>query len=312
MCLAALAFANAAIAQTYPAKPVRIVVPTAAGGGSDLQARLLAKAFHESFGQPFVIENRPGASGTIGAEMVAKAPPDGYTLLLATALLATNAALYKKLAFDPGKDLAPVGQISFAPQFLIAHPSVPARSVKELVALARKQPGRINAGSSGSGSANHLALEMFKQRAAIDVTHIPYKSGSPAVAALMSGEVDFTFTGAVTALPPVRSGRVRALAVTSQRPSALLPNVPPMASFYPGFESANWYALFAPAGTPSPVISRLNAEMVKTLKTREVQDFMAREGAEPVGSSPQDLGAHFRREVERYSEVIRAARIQLE
>ena len=301
-----------ALAQNYPVKPVRIVVPTAAGGGSDIQARLVAKAFHETFGQPFIVENRPGASGTIGAELVAKAPPDGYTIFVATALLSTNGALYKKLAFDPLKDLAPVGLISFAPQFLIAHPSVPARSVKELVALARKHPGKINAGSSGTGSANHLALEMFKQSAGIDVTHIPYKSGAPAVAALMGGEVDLTFTGAVTALPPIRAGRVKALAVTSRKPSSLMPEVPTMDSLYPGFESANWYALFVPAGTPAAIVNRLNAEMVKTIKSREVLDFMAREGAEPVGSSPQELGAHFRREVERYGEVIRRGKIQLE
>jgi tripartite-type tricarboxylate transporter receptor subunit TctC len=308
----ALAVACSASAQNYPVKPVRIIVPTAAGGGSDIQARLLAKAFHDTFGQPFIVENRPGASGTIGAEVVAKAPPDGYTILLATALLSTNGALYKKLAFDPLKDLAPIGLISFAPQFLIAHPSVPARSVRELVALARKHPGKINAGSSGTGSANHLALEMFKQRAEIDVTHIPYKSGSPAVAALMGGEVDFTFTGAVTALPPVRAGRVKALAVTSRKPSSLMPEVQTMDSLYPGFESANWYALFVPAGTPAAIVTRLNAEMVKTIKSREVLDFMAREGAEPVGSSPQELGLHFRREAERYGDVIKRGKIQLE
>jgi tripartite-type tricarboxylate transporter receptor subunit TctC len=308
----ALGLSAGAGAQNYPAKPIRMIVPTAAGGGSDLQARLLAKAFHESLGQPVVVENRPGASGTIGAELAAKAPPDGYTVFVATALLSTNGALYKKLAFDPVRDLAPVGLISFAPQFLIAHPSVPARSARELAALAKKHPGKINAGSSGTGSANHLALEMFKQRAGIDVTHIPYKSGSPAVAALMSGEVDFTFTGAVTALPPVRAGRVRALAVTSRKSSSLLPEVPTMDSIYPGFESANWYALFVPAGTPGAVVNRLNGEMLKALKSREMLEFMAREGAEPVGSTPQELGTHFRREVERYSEVIRRGKIQVE
>ena len=296
----------------YPSKVVRVVVPTAAGGGSDLQARLVAKAFQETFGQPFVVENRPGASGTIGAEIAAKSPPDGYTLLVATALLATNSALYKKLPFDPMRDLAPVGQISFAPQFLIAHPSVPARSVKELVALAKRQPGQLNAGSSGTGSANHLALEMFRQRAGIDVTHVPYKSGSPAVAALMGGEVAFTFTGALTAIPPVRAGRVKALGVTSLKRSSLMPEVPTMDSLYPGFESANWYALFVPAGTPAPIVTRLNAELLKALKSREMVDFMTREGAEPAGGSPQELGAFFKREVERYAEVIRVGRIQVE
>ena len=301
-----------ASAQTYPGKTVRVVVPTAPGGGSDIQARLLAKTFQEAMGQPFVVENRPGASGIIGVELVAKAPPDGYTILVGTALLATNAALYKKLPFDAGKDLAPVGQISFAPQLMIVHPSVPARSVREFVSLAKRHPGKLNAGSSGSGSANHLALEMFRQRAGIDVTHIPYKSGAPAIIALVSGEVAFTFTGAVTALPPVRAKQVRALAVTSLKRSSLLPDVPTMDSFYPGFESANWYAMFVPAGTPAAVIGRLNSEMVRTLKSPEIVDFMKREGAEPVGSTPQELAAYFRREVERYAEVIRIGKVRVE
>lgn len=310
--LAALGFAASAPGQAYPAKLVRVVVPTAPGGGSDIQARLMAKAFHESMGQPFVVENRPGASGIIGVELVAKAPPDGYTILVGTALLATNAAIYKKLPFDAARDLAPVGQISFAPQVLMVHPSVPARSVKEFIALAKRNPGKLNAGSSGTGSANHLAVEMLKQRAGIDVTHVPYKSGAPAIIALVSGEVAFTFSGAVTALPPVRAKQVRPLAVTSVKRSSLLPDVPTLDSIYPGFESANWYAMFVPAGTPAAVVARLNSEMVKAVRSREVLDFMAREGAEPVGSSPQELGAYFRREVERYSEVIRVGKIQLE
>lgn len=310
--LVTAAFAGAALAQTYPSKPVRVVVPTAPGGGSDIQARLLSKAFQESMGQPFIVENRPGASGIIGVELVAKAPPDGHTILVGTALLATNAALYKKLPFDVAKDLAPVGQISFAPQLMIVHPSVPARSVKEFVALAKRNPGKLNAGSSGNGSANHLALEMFRQRAGADVLHIPYKSGAPAIIALVSGEVAFTFTGAVTALPPVRAKQVRALAVTSLKRSSLLPDVPTMDSFYPGFESANWYALFVPAGTPAAVINRLNSEMARTLKSPEVIDFMKREGAEAIGSTPQELGAHYRREVERYAEVIRIGKIRVE
>ena len=310
--LLSLGLVAAAPAQTYPSKPVRVVVPTAPGGGSDIQARLLAKTFQESMGQPFVVENRPGASGIIGVELVVKAPADGHTILVGTALVATNAALYKKLPFDAGKDLAPVGQISFAPQLLILHPSVPVRSVKELVALARRNPGKLNAGSSGSGSANHLALEMFKQRAGVDIAHIPYKSGAPAIIALVSGEVALTFTGAVTALPPVRAKQVRALAVTSLKRSPLLPDVPTMDSFYPGFESANWYAMFVPAGTPTAVITRINSEMVKALKSREMLDFMAREGAEPVGSTPQELASFYRREVERYAEVIRIGRIRVD
>ena len=310
--LAVLGLVSPTAAQQYPAKVVRIIVPTAPGGGSDIQARLIARTFQESMGQSFIVENRPGASGIIGVELATKAPPDGHTLLLSTALLATNAAIYKKLPFDASRDLSPVGQISFAPQVLMLHPSVPARSVKEFIALAKKHPGKINAGSSGTGSANHLAVEMLKQRAGIDVTHIPYKSGAPAITALVSGEVAFTFSGAVTALPPVRAKQVRPLAVTSLKRSALLPDVPALAELYPGFESANWYALFVPAGTPPAIVNRLNAELVKAVKQREVLDFMAREGAEPVGSSPEALGAFFKREVARYAEVIRIGKIQLE
>ena len=299
-------------AQTYPAKPVRIIVPTNPGGGADIQARLIAKAFQESMSQTFVVENRSGASGIIGADIVAKAPPDGYTILVTTSLLATSASLYKKLPYDALKDLTPVSQISFAPQYLVVHPSVPARNVKEFIALAKKQPGKLNAGSSGSGSANHLAIEMLKQRTGIDVNHIPYKSGAPAMIALISGEVDFTFTGAVTALPPIRAKQVRALGVTSTRPSSAAPEVPALAATFPGFESANWYALFVPAGTPAPIVNKLSAETTKAIKTAAVHGFIRQDGAEPVGSSAQEFATFFRREIERYSEVIRKGKVQVE
>jgi tripartite-type tricarboxylate transporter receptor subunit TctC len=298
--------------QNYPAKPVRIVVPTNPGGGADIQARLLAKSFQESMGQNFIVENRSGASGIIGAEVVSKAPPDGYTLLVTTSLLATSAGLYKKLPYDALKDLTPVSQISFAPQFLVVHPSVPARNVKDLVALAKKNPGKLNAGSSGSGSANHLAIEMLKQRTGIEVSHIPYKSGAPAMTALISGEVDFTFTGAVTAVPPIRAKQVRALAVTSTKPSSALPDVPPLSASYPGFESANWYAVFVPAGTPAAIVNKLSAETARAIRTPEVRDFIKRDGAEPVGSPAQEFAVFFRKEIERYGEVIRKGKVQVE
>lgn len=301
-----------AAAQTYPGKTVRIVVPTNPGGGADIQARLLAKAFQESMKHTFMVENRSGASGIIGADIVAKAPPDGYTLLVTTSLLATSAGLYKKLPYDALRDLTPVSQISFAPQFLLVHPSVPARTAGELVALAKKQPGRLNAGSSGSGSANHLAVEMLKQRTGIEVSHIPYKSGAPAMTALISGEVDFTFTGAVTALPPIRAKQVRPLAVTSSQPSSVAPEVPTLASVYPGFESANWYAVFVPAGTPPAIIEKLSTETAKAIRTPEVRDFIKRDGAEPVGNSASEFAAFFRREIERYAEVIRKGKVQVE
>ncbi|HTD89383.1 MAG TPA: tripartite tricarboxylate transporter substrate binding protein, partial [Burkholderiales bacterium] len=274
------------------------------------QARLIAKRFTESMGQPFVVDNRAGASGVIGAELVARAPADGYTLLFGTAQIPVSMLLLKKAPFDFARDLAPISQVSFAAQVLMVHPSVPARSVPELVALAKKNPGKLNAGSSGNGTANHMAIEMLKLAAGINVTHVPYRSGAPSIAALIGGETDFAFSGAVTALPHVRSGKVRGLAVTSTRRISAAPNLPTLDSFYPGYDSANWYALFAPAGTPAAVINKLHAETVSALKAPEIRDFMTGEGAELVGSTPAELGAYLRREIERYGRVIKAANIK--
>ena len=306
----ALFLPSAAIAQNYPLRSARIIVPTAPGGGSDTQARLIGKRFTDSMGQSFIIDNRPGASGMIGAELAVRAPADGYTLLFASALLATNTLLFKKVTFDPLRDLAAISQISFAPQYLMVHPSIPARTVAEFVALAKKNPGKLNAGSSGNGSANHLAIEMFKQAAGISVTHIPYRSGAPSIAALIGGETDFTFSGAVTALPHVRSGKVRALAVTSIKRTNAAPELPTLDSIYPGFDSANWYAIFVPAGTPAAVITKLHSETVSALRSPEVRDFMTAEGAELVGSTPAELAAYLRREIERYGKVIKSANIK--
>ena len=311
-----LAFAFAIIlpvqAQNYPVKTVRIVVPNAPGGGSDMQARFIGKRLNEATGQPFVIDNRTGASGMIGSEHVVRSPADGYTILFASALLATNSLLYKKSPYDAQRDLAPVTLVSSAPQFLMVHPSVPARSVTEFVALAKKNPGKLNGGSSGNGSANHLALEMLKQAANASVMHIPYRSGGPAIAALMSGETDFTFSGAVTALPQMRAGRVRALAVTSLKRSPRAPDVPTLDSFYAGYESANWYAMFVPAGTPAAVINKLHGDSVTAIRSPEMKEFMAAEGADPVASTPAELGAYLRHEVERYARVIKSANIRAE
>lgn len=307
---AALCLSAAAPGQNYPVRTVRVVVPTGPGGGADMQGRLMSKRFTESMGQPFFVDNRPGASGIIGSDVVAKAAPDGYTLLVTSSLIAITAALYRKLPFDPMKDLAPVGQIASAPQVLIVHPSVPATSVKDLVALARQQAGKLNAGSSGTASVNHVAIEMLRQAAGVTVTHVPYKSGASTTAALISGEVDFIFTGTVAALPLIRTRRARPLAVTSLNPSPAVPGVPTMDSVYPGFVSANWYAMFAPAATPAAIIARLSSEIVSSLKSPEIRDFITGEGAEPVGSSPQEFSAHFRSEVERYARVIKAGQLK--
>ena len=307
-----IAACTVASAQNYPVRTARIIVPTAPGGGSDMQARLLGKRFTETMGQPFVIDNRPGGSGIIGAELVARAPADGYTILFGTAQIAVSTLLLKKITFDLARDFAAVSQISTAPQYLMVHPSVPARNVAEFVALAKKNPGKLNAGSSGTGSANHLAIEMLKQAAGISVTHIPYRSGAPSIAALIGGETAFTFSGAVTALPHVRSGKVRALAVTSTKRTAAAPNLPTLDSIYPGFDSANWYAMFLPTGTPAAIVSKLHAETISALKSQEMRDFMTSEGAEMVGSSPAELAAYVRREIERYAKVIKSADIKAE
>ena len=310
--VAALDLTAAAHAQNYPVKPVRIVVPVAPGGGTDPQARLLARKFQESMGQPFVVENRTGAASMIGTEYVVKSPPDGYTLLCAASTLAGTPTLRKDLSFDVLKDLAPVGQISYTSQFLVVHSSVPVSSVKEFIALAKKQAGKLNAASGGNGSANHLSLEMFKQRAGIQATHIPYKGSGPATIALMSGEVDFSFAGALTSLPHIRSGRIKALAVTTLKPSPLLPDVPPLAALYPGFQSTNWYGFFAPTGTPAPIINRISQEIANAIQLPDVREFMAKEGAEPVGSTPREFAAFFKSEVSRYAHVIRSENIRVD
>ncbi|HYH41373.1 MAG TPA: tripartite tricarboxylate transporter substrate binding protein, partial [Burkholderiales bacterium] len=280
--------------------------------GTDIQGRLLGKKFTESLGQSFVIDNRSGAGGNIGAELVAKAPPDGYTLLFTTASITVNVTLYKKLAFDPQRDLAPVSLFSSAPLILVVHPSVPVKSVKELVALARQQKGRLNAGSNGTGTTSHLAIEMLKQAAGIEVAHIPYKGGGPAVVALMAGEIDMRFAGALAVLPYVKQARVKPIAVASLRKSQVMPDVPTLASVYPGFDADNWYAMFVPAATPRDIVSKLHSEIVKVLNTADMRDVIRKDGAEPVGSSPEELSAYFRREVEKYAKVIRAAKVQVE
>jgi tripartite-type tricarboxylate transporter receptor subunit TctC len=305
-------FASDVSAQNYPSRAGRIIVPFQPGGGADIQARILGKKFYESMGQTFVVDNRSGAGGTIGAEIVAKAQPDGYTLLFSTASLAVNATLQKKPGFDPLKDLAPVSWFSSAPLVLVVHPSVPARTVRDLVALARQNRGKLNAGSNGSGTTSHLAIEMFKQYAGVSVTHVPYKGGGPAAQAIMAGEVDMRFTGQLAVLPHLKAGRVRPLAIASTRKSSIMPELPTLDSMYPGFDADNWYAMFITAGTPKDVIAKLSTEIVKVLQVPDMREAITKDGAEPVGSTPAELGAYFRREVEKYAKVIRAANVQVE
>ena len=307
---AALAFATEAGAQAWPAKPVRIVMPFAPGGGADIMGRLFAKRFTEALGQTFVAENRSGAGGLIGAEIVAHSPPDGYTILVTTASLSVNVNLHKKLAFDPVKDLAPVSLLTSVPLMLAVHPSVPAHSAQELVALAKKRPGGMNAGTNGAGTTSHLAVEMLKQATGIEVTNIHYKGGGPAQIAMLAGETDFRFTSILSSIPHIRNGRMRPLAVTTAKRSSILPQLPTLTSIYPGVECDQWYAMFVPAGVPKEILVRLHAETVKALALPEVRSYLIKDGAEPVGSTPEELAAFFQREVAKYAKIIAIAKIQ--
>jgi tripartite-type tricarboxylate transporter receptor subunit TctC len=304
--------AGAAHAQSWPTKPVRVIVPFGAGGGTDIQARLLSKNFHESMGQTFLVENRAGASGIIGAELAVRSPADGYTILFTTASLAVNVTLYgNRVKFDPLKDLAPVSWISSTPLVLVVHPSVPAKTPQELVALAKKA-GNLNAASNGAGTTSHLSIEMLKQITGVKVAHVPYKGGGPSMASLVSGETDFLFATGPVASTQVKAKRVRALAVTTGKKSSAFPDLPTMTSIYPGLESDNWYAMFFPAGTPKAIVDKLNAEIAKALKAKNIQEFMPREALDAVASSPEELQANFKREIARYAKIIKAGNIKLE
>jgi tripartite-type tricarboxylate transporter receptor subunit TctC len=308
----ALMLAAEVAAQVWPAKPIRMIVPFAPGGGSDIQARLFSAKLLPALGQTVIVDNRPGGGGNIGAEIVAKSPPDGYTVLFQSASLAVNRTLYRKLNYDAVRDLAPVMLVSSTPLLLVVHPTVPAQSVKELIGLARAKPDRFNFGSNSSGTTSHLAAELLKTMTGTKMTHIPYKGSGPAVIALIGGEIDLLFSTMPPAIPHVKSGRLRALAVTTLKRSTALPDVPTMNDTVKGFESDNWYGLFLPAGTPREIISRFHGEMMKVLKDPDVRSLMEKESAEPIGSTPEEFAVYFKREVDKYAKVIRASGAQPE
>jgi tripartite-type tricarboxylate transporter receptor subunit TctC len=302
---AAAAIAPAA-AQIYPIRTVHIIVPYPAGGSNDIIARILAQKLSESFGQQVVVENRGGANGNIGAAAVATAPPDGYTLLLtAPGPLTANAKLYKNLPFDPDKDFAPVALVASVPIVLMVHPSVPANSVEELIALAREKPGTINFGSSGNGSTNHLAGELFKSMAHIDIVHVPYKGAAPAMTDLLGGHIPMLFDNMPAALPQIQSGRVRALAVAGATRARALPALPTVAeSGLAGFEASAWFGLVAPAATPAPVLARITRDVMDILQTPDVEQRFKELGAEPGTLSGAVFGAYLRAETDKWSKVI--------
>ena len=323
MCLAsmrtALAFAAALIlaaplaAQDYPARPVRVVVPAAPGGTVDILARSISQPLSERLGQPVVVENRPGGGTNVGNEAVAKSPPDGYTLLLAGPTLATNPALFAKLGYDPQRDLAPITLMASVGNVLVVNPGVPAGSVKELVALARAQPGTLNFASAGTGSSGHLAGELLKALAGIDIVHVSYKGAAPAHTDLLAGQVQMMFDNIPAALPQVRGGKLKALAVTGRERSALMPDLPTMVEAgVPEFESSAWFGLLAPAGTPAPVIQRLHRDVTAILAEPAVRERLANQGYVIVAGTPEEFRRYIDAETVRWSRIIRGAGIKAE
>jgi tripartite-type tricarboxylate transporter receptor subunit TctC len=300
-------YSVSAPAQDYPTKQIRIVAPFTPGGATDLIARLLSQRFYEAFGQVATVDNRPGAGGNIGADIVAKSPPDGYTLLLTSASIAVNVTLYPKMPFDVRKDFIALTQIASAPLALCVHPSVPARNVKELVAISTKRPGGLNFGSNGSGTTSHLAGVMLQQAAGLALTHIPYKGASAAMISLTGGQVDFGIPAVTSGRPLIATGKLRGLAVTTKRRSSVLPDLPTLDSIYPGFDIDNWFSLFAPAGTPPQIVNRIHAEVVKGLQHPDVKAWMVREGAEPLGSTPAEFAAFLKTEVEKYAKIVKVS-----
>jgi tripartite-type tricarboxylate transporter receptor subunit TctC len=294
-------------AQDYPSRPVRIVVPFAAGGSSDTISRIIAQKLTASVGQTFVVENRPGAGGNIGMDSVAKAAPDGYTLLFAAGSLAINVSLYSKLPFDPVKDFQPIIHVCSVTGILVVHPSVPAASAAQFIELARSQPGKLNFASAGSGTVIHLAGEMFKSMANVDLVHVPYKGSGPALADLLGGQVQAMFANMPGTLQHVRAGKLRVLAVTSEKRSELLPDVPALSELVPGYAASTWFGVLAPAGTPPAIVARLNAEFAKALASPEVISHLRSEGAEVTGGTPEWFRDFLRADISRWAPVVKAS-----
>jgi tripartite-type tricarboxylate transporter receptor subunit TctC len=303
MCVASVAHA-----QSYPAKPIRFVVPFAAGGGSDLVARTVATKITDALGQAVIVDNRAGAAGTIGADIAAKSPADGHTLLLGSnGPLAINPSLYVKLPYDAARDFVPVSLVTVMPFLLVTHPSLPVKTVKDLVALAKAKPGQLNYGSPGNGSTTHLANELLKSMTGIQIAHIPYKGVAPAATDLISGQVQMMSGDLSTLLPHVRSGRMRSIAVTALRRSSLLPEMPTVAeSGVPGYEATGWFGVLVPAGTPQPIVDRLNVAIVKGLAASDARERLAALGGEVGGNTPEQFAAHIRNEAAKWSKLIKS------
>jgi len=303
--LCALDIANAQPA--YPTRPIRLVVPFPPGGTTDILARSVAQKLTEAWGQPVVVDNRPGAAGNIGAELVAKSAPDGYTLLMGTVgTHAINASLYAKMPYDHVKDFAPVILVAGVPNVLVVNPAVPANSVQELIAYGKAHPGKLNFASSGSGTSIHLAGELFKVSTGVNMTHIPYKGSAPALQDLVGGQVQLMFDNLPSALPQIKAGKLRALAVTSTTRAAALPNVPTVAeSGLPGFEASSWFGILAPAGTPPAIVAKINAEVGKWVSSPEAKEKLLSQGANAIGGTPEDFAKHIQTETAKWAKVVK-------
>ena len=305
--------AQAQSTQAYPVKPVRVIVGQAAGGGTDIQTRLFAQKLTEAFGRPFVVENRTGAGSMVSYRTVATAPPDGYMLLGASGGFTIAPAVYANLGYDPAKDLAPISLVVQAPFLLLVHPSVPARNVKELISLARAQPGALTHGSAGQGSSTHLAFALFATLARVDVTHVPYKGTGPALIDTISGQVHMLMGNVLSSLQHAKSGKLRALAVTTVKRSPAIPELPTLAEAgVPGYESSTWHAWFAPGGTPAAIIDRLASELAKAAQAADVVGRLAPDGGQPVGSTPGQLHQFVVTDIARWRKVVKQAGIKLE
>ena len=310
---AACLLAGAAAAQSYPARPVRLLVAQSPGGSADIVARAVAQKMGDALGQQFVIDNRGGASGIIATETAAKAVPDGYTLLITSSTFGVNPGLYKKLPYDPFRDIAPISLLAAAPNILVVHPSLPVKSVKELIALARAKPGYLNYGSSGNGGSPHLAAELLRLRTGIDIVHVPFKGAPAAQVALMAGQTHMNFSSMPSAIGHVRAGKLRALAVTSVKRSPAVPELPTMMETgIKDFETAAWQGFFAPAKTAPAIVGVLNREAAKAIQSPELKERLSPEGAEPVANSPEEFRVWLRHEITKWTAVIKAANIRID
>jgi len=308
--LALVAGAAQAQTQTYPTKPIRWIVPFPPGGSTDLLARVVGQKLTESWGQTVVVENRGGAGGTLGAAEAARAPADGYTLFMGAIHHTIATSAYPKLPYDFQRDFAPITIVAIVPNVLVVNPSIPAKTVPELIAHAKANPGKLTYGSAGMGTAHHLIGEVFNSRAGVDILHVPYKGSSPAVSDLIGGQISVMYDTVASCLPHVKAGKLRALAVATAKRSSALPDVPTIAeAALPGFEVTTWFGALAPAKTPKELVTKLNAEMVKILNMPDVQKRLLESGAEPVGDTPEQMAARIKKETEEFGKVVKQAKI---